>query len=283
MPPHNFRDLLEQKWSEGKFVCVGLDSDVSKIPPAVRLEAFDDFGPNDSLAQYHFNQAIVCTTADLVVAYKLNLAFYAQGGPTGICALARTIWFIHEFSPGVPIILDGKFADIGNTNQGYVQFAFQYLKADAVTVHPYLGREALQPFLDCADRGVFVLCRTSNPGAGEFQDLTSSEEPLYRHVVRHVTCEWNAHLNCGLVAGATYPDELAEIRCLAGDMPLLIPGIGAQGGEVEATVCAGKDSHKRGMIINSSRGIIFASAECDFAGAARRETEKLHQQIRAAL
>lgn len=166
-------------------------------------------------------------------------------------------------------------ADICNTNAGYVDAAFGFLQADAITVHPYLGAEALQPFLARAEKGIIVLCRTSNPGAGEFQDLSVNGEPLYSFVARRVANEWNKNGNCALIVGATYPDELREVHELIGDMPILIPGIVAQDGDVEKTVSAGKNSCRQGMIINSSRCIIFASNGADFAEAARRETEKL--------
>jgi orotidine-5'-phosphate decarboxylase len=290
MSDRNFRQMLEKKWGEGKFVCVGLDPDVDKLPEPLRLR-YTEYSPTTPKTQFiGFNRAIVEATMDLVDACKPNLAFYAAHGAEGIQALARTIADIHAIAPDVPVILDAKFADIGNTNVGYAKFAFEYLGADAVTVHPYLGREALQPFLDYKDKGVFVLCRTSNPSAGEFQDLkvvtVTSETtgrqyttPMYKVVAQHVANEWNKNGNCGLVVGATYPEELAEVRKIVGDMPILIPGIGAQGGDVEKTVKAGMDSRGRGMIINSSRGSIFASSGPDFAEAARRETLKLHNLI----
>jgi orotidine-5'-phosphate decarboxylase len=157
--------------------------------------------------------------------------------------------------------------------------AFDYLGVDAITVHPYLGAEALRPFLDRADKGIIVLCRTSNPGAREFQDLEVGGKPLYKVVARQVAERWNEHGNCAVVVGATYPDELAEIRSIIGDMPILIPGIGAQGGDVEKTVKAGKSADGTGMIINSSRGVIFASSGEDFAEAARTEVERLNGLI----
>jgi len=278
MPSRNFRDQIEKKWSEGNFVCVGLDSDFAQIPLSLRSQTS---GARNTQAM--FNRQIVKETADLAAAYKLNPAFYVAQGVEGVWALHDTISYIHTTAPEVSVILDAKFADIGNINEGYVEFAFDYLGADAVTVNPYLGREALQAFLNCADKCIFVLCRTSNPGAHEFQDLLVDRNPLYRHVARDVARFWNTHGNCGLVAGATRPTELEEIRCLVGDMPLLIPGIGAQGGDVEATVRAGKDDCGHGMIINASRSIIFASNGEDYADAARQATEKLHQQIQAAL
>ena len=270
--------MLEAQWAKGNFVCVGLDSEFGKIPESVRIGG-NKCNVHEGNTIVAFNRAIVEATKDLVCAYKPNAAFYEAYGAEGISALHRTITDIHTIAPDVPVILDAKRADIGNTNAGYVDAAFSFLRADAITVHPYLGAEALQPFLARAEKGVIVLCRTSNPGAGEFQDLSMNGEPLYRFVARRVANEWNKSGNCALVVGATYPDELREVRGLVGDIPILIPGIGAQGGDVEKTVTAGKDSRGWGMIINSSRGIIFASKGADFAEAARRETKKLRNLI----
>jgi len=304
MSERNFRELLEAQWSRGNFVCVGLDSEYDKLPESVKYVCI--FGLKlwkraPWRAVLRFNRAIVRATKNLVCAYKPNIAFYEALGEKGLRALRMTIGYIHQVAPDVVVILDAKRADIGNTNAGYVGAAFDFLQADAITVHPYLGAEALQPFLDRADKGVIVLCRTSNPGAGEFQDLPvaiDNEEgrflaealgieakmygyvaKLYQHVAYRVAKHWNKNGNCVLVVGATYPDELREVRGLVGDMSILIPGIGAQGGDVEKTVSAGKDSRGQGMIINSSRGIIFASKGADFAEAAHRETEKLHYLI----
>jgi len=283
MSDRNFREMLEKKWDEDKFVCVGLDSEFERIPAHVGNK---EAGVFSSIVE--FNRKIIESTKDLVCAYKPNIAFYEAHGSEGLSALQETTRSIRSIAPDVSVILDAKRADIGNTNAGYVKMAFEYLKADAITVHPYLGSEALRLFLECADKGIFVLCRTSNPGAGEFQDTwvrTGSTEaekfyqPLYRIVAYSVAIQWNMNGNCNLVVGATYPKELQEIRAIVGDMPILIPGVGAQGGDVEQTVKAGKDSHGRGMIINSSRGIIFASNGRDFAEAARRETLKLHNLI----
>jgi len=285
----NFNDLLKAKWDSGNFVCVGLDSELGKIPPEFRAGTI-----LTEAAIHAFNAAIVDATKDLVGAYKPNIAFYEAHGEAGLRALRQTIIFINATAPDVPVILDAKRADIGNTNAGYVEMAFDYLGADAITVQPYLGGEALKPFLTLKDKGIIILCRTSNMGAGEFQDrlvLPTNEEankwglrarnlmPLYQLVAHRVAKEWNQNNNCALVVGATYPEELREVRQIVGDMPILIPGIGAQGGDVEKTVVAGKDSHGQGMIINSSRGIIFASSGPDFAEAARRETEKLRDLI----
>jgi len=286
MNDRNFRQMLEAQWSRGNFVCVGLDSEFGKIPESARRSGNErDVSVANTVVA--FNRAIVEATKDLVCAYKPNAAFYEAYGDEGIGALQRTIADIHAIAPDVPVILDAKRADIGNTNAGYVDAAFGFLRADAITVHPYLGAEALQPFLARAEKGIIVLCRTSNSGAGEFQDLlvrvsdgaSETVMPLYRFVAMQVAHGWNKNGNCALVVGATYPDELARVRKLVGDMPILIPGIGAQGGDVEKTVSAGKDSRGQGMIVNSSRGIIFASKGADFAEAARRETEKLRDFI----
>lgn len=238
---------------------------------------------------FGFNKQIVQATRDLVCAYKLNAAFYEALGERGILALGETIEFIIAEAPGVPIILDAKKGDIGNTNDGYARMAFDYFCADAITVHPYLGYESLEPFIKREDKGIFVLCRTSNKGAGEFQDLLVSSEgpyakPLYEVVAQRVSTRWNTYGNCGLVVGATCPDELKKVREIVGDdMLILIPGIGAQGGDLEKTLEAGKNSQGQGMIINSSRGIIFASGGDDFAEAARQATEELHNSITKSL
>lgn len=274
LPQSEFYQKLENRWGQGLFVCVGLDSEYGKIPEHLKTGSAED-------AIFEFNKQIIDATADLACAYKPNAAFYEAEGEEGMRALKRTIAYIKETHPEVPVILDYKRGDIGNTNLGYVKEAFDDLKADAVTVHGFLGREAMQPFLDRKDKGIIVLAKTSNPGSGEFQDLPVGRkmEPLYQIVARHVSESWNENGNCAIVVGATYPEELAQVRALVGDLPILLPGIGAQGGEVEATVKAGKDSRSKGMIINSSRGIIFASNGEDFAQAARKETQRLTEEI----
>lgn len=281
MSARNFLKLCDDQFARGHFVCVGLDSELGKIPESAQVS--DSKHPENYLGLcaestiFEFNECIVDATKDLVNAYKPNLAFYLEYGTKGISALRRTIRYIKDVAACVPVILDAKFADIGKTNTGYAKFAFEYLGADAVTVNPYLGGEALQPFLDYKDKGIIVLCRTSNRGSREFQSAHS--QPLYQTVARHVVTDWNVNGNCALVVGATAVEELAEVRKIVGDMPILIPDIGAQGGDLEATVKAGKDSRDQGMIINSSRGIIFASKSHDFAEAARRETLKLKNLI----
>ncbi len=277
----HFKSLLESHWSLGRFVCVGLDSEFSKLPTSALKR--DHEGRVDIAASLiAFNKAIIEATHDIVCAYKPNTAFYEAYGVAGMVALEKTVSLIHEIAPTVPVILDAKRADIGNTNNGTVTFAFHYLKADAITLHPFLGKKALEPFLACKEKGIIMLCRTSNEGSGEFQQLSVNGAPLYQVVAQRVATEWNGNSNCGLVVGATYPEEIKEVRLRVGNMPLLIPGIGAQGGSGEKTVAAARDELGSGMIINSSRGIIFASSGTNFAEAARCETEKLHHQIKRA-
>lgn len=264
-------------------LCVGLDSDRAKLPAQFS---------GSKTPQFDFNRAIIDATHEFAAAYKANIAFYEARGEQGIHELKLTMEYLAEHHPDVATICDAKRADIGNTNTGYVEELFDWFGFDAVTLHPYLGREALQPFLARADKGCIILCRTSNPGAREFQDLLvssdtstlssskgSSAKPLWQHVAEHVSNEWNTNGNCLLVVGATYPDEMKRVRELSGEMTFLVPGIGAQGGDVEAVVTAGLNSEKRGMIINSSRGIIFASTGEDFAEAAAREAETLRDEI----
>jgi orotidine-5'-phosphate decarboxylase len=256
--------------TNNSLVCVGLDSDLAKLPAHLK---------NGEAPLFSFNKAIIEATHDLVSAYKPNTAFYESLGAAGIDQLKQTCDYLTSTYPEIPIILDAKRGDIGNTNDGYVTFAFEYLGVDAITLHPYLGQESLAPFLAQADKGLIILCRTSNAGAGEFQDLDIDGQPLYRHVATEVSQKWNDNKNCLLVVGATYPKELAEIREIVGpDMLVLVPGIGAQGGDVEAVMKAGA-ANGRGLIINSSRGIIYASDGEDFAEAARAETEKLRDTI----
>jgi len=272
----NFRELLEAQWEKGTFLCVGLDPDFEKIPAAARQS-----GVKETIVA--FNRAIIDSTKDLVCAFKPNTAFYESHGDEGWNAMRETIQYIQDVAPDVPVLLDAKRGDIGNTNNGYVESVFDHLRADAVTVNPYPGREALLPFLERKEKGIFVWCRTSNPGAGEFQDLRVDDQPLYKVVARHVAEHWNENDNCALVVGATYPDELHEVRSVVGDMPILIPAIGAQHGNLEKTVKAGKDSRGRGMIISASRAIIFASSGEDFAQAAQEKATELHGAILKAL
>lgn len=272
---NTFISLLTDRWQHVTSVCVGLDSDYRQLPETVKQ------GRSVEEAMFVFNQAIIDATHDLVCAYKPNAAFYEAQGDAGLRALTRTVRYIKETYPAIPVILDAKRADIGSTNLGYVQAAFDIIGVDAITVHPYLGKETLAPFLNRSEKGIIVLAKTSNPGAGEFQDLPvgPEQEPLYQVVARHVAEQWNTNGNCGIVIGATYPQDLRNARAIVGDMPILIPGIGAQGGTVAETVAAGKDSKGQGMIINAARSIIFASRGSDFAQAARAATERLRDEI----
>lgn len=270
-----FLSKLEQCWQRDTLVCVGLDSDYARLPESVRQ------GKTVEEALFAFNREIVDATHDLVCAYKPNAAFYEAQGDGGLRALVRTVQYIRETYSHIPVILDAKRADIGSTNAGYVAAAFDIIGVDAITVHPYLGKEALAPFLERKEKGIIVLVKTSNPGADEFQDLPVGEFglPLYQVVARHVAKSWNDNGNCAVVVGATYPKELRRVRAMIGDMPILVPGVGAQGGEVAATVQAGKDSRGWGMIISASRSILFASPDRDFAQAARQATEQLRDDI----
>jgi len=242
----NFRQLLEERWRKGFFVCVGLDSEYAKIPQAAKKR---DYGASILF----FNKKIVDAVKKYACAFKLNAAYY--DGIDGRRVAYETVQYILANAPDVPIILDGKWGDVDNTDAKYAEVVFDGMEADAATVSPYLGGLPLQKtFLGYENKGVFVLCRTSNPGAGEFQDLPvgDSGEPLYLYVARSFAEKWNGNKNCGLVVGATCPDELIKVREVVGDeIVLLIPGVGAQGGDLQKTVEAGMNSRDNGFIINS--------------------------------
>ena len=246
-------------------LCVGLDSDLDRMPERFRRTPF---------AQFAFNKWIVEQTHPYVSAYKPNIAFYEAHGDAGIKALKMTVEYLQEYHPDILTICDAKRGDIGSTNEGYVKAIFDWLGFDAVTLNPYLGREALLPFLERADKGCIFLCHTSNPGAGELQDLEVAGKPLWQIVAEKVRDEWNTHGNCMLVVGATYPDELRHVRELVGEMTLLVPGIGAQGGDIEQTVRAGLNASGKGLIINSARGVIFVP---DPAQTARRLRDQVNR------
>lgn len=281
----SFLSKLKAKWNEEKFVCVGLDTDLSKLPESLKGDSLETNGPKTEAVIYEFNKAIIDQTQDLVCAYKINSAFY-EADPYSYEAMLNTFIYIQRTYPDIPVILDAKRGDIDNTNKGYVKWAFETLKADAMTIHPYLGKTANLSFLDNKDKGIIVLVKTSNQGSGEFQNLKVKTEEglefesLYEYVATRVAKNWNDNGNCAVVVGATYPEELKTVREIIGDMPILIPGIGAQGGDLEKTVKNGLNSQKQGIIITSSRSIIYASNSEDFATAARSETEKLHNQIK---
>jgi orotidine-5'-phosphate decarboxylase len=265
-----FIEKLRNRWqSANSLVCVGLDPDPAKFP-----EAFID----DEDALFSFCRDIVDATAAVACAFKPQIAYFAAHNG-GEAQLQRLVAHINGSFPDIPVILDAKRGDIGSTAEQYAIEAFERFGADAVTLNPYMGRDSAAPFLQYNDRGCVFLCHTSNPGARDFQELLVDGEPLYQRIARTIANDWNADGNCALVVGATFPEELKVIRGIVGDMPLLIPGIGAQGGDVEATVRNGKTADGTGLVINSSRGILYASGGADYAEAAAQAAEALRDQI----
>ena len=257
-----FIQKLSAAWaSNNSLLCVGLDPDVSKLPPELALQ------PD---AIFAFCKSIIDATADLACSFKPQIAYFAairaEDQLEEICRYIKTTY------PAIPIILDAKRGDIGATAEQYAREAFERYDADAVTVNPYMGFDSVEPYLEWKDRGAIVLCRTSNRGGSDLQFLNVDGKPLYQHVAKLVAEQWNTNGQCALVVGATFPQELAQVRKLIGDMPLLVPGIGAQGGDVAATVAAGKTLNGKGMMINSSRAILYAKQLGDehFSQAARR-------------
>jgi orotidine-5'-phosphate decarboxylase len=247
-------------------LCVGLHSELDRLPERFRREP----RPQATFARW-----IIDATLDMAAAYKVNTAFHEARGAAGWDELSEVLAGIREAAPGAFAIVDAKRADIADTNAAYASAIFDELGADAVTVHPYLGAEAMAPFLERSDKAVIVLCRTSNPGAGELQDLRVDGVPLWEVVAERVRDSWDIRGNCMLVMGATYPEEIRRARELCPDMPFLVPGVGAQGGDLEAVVRAGLDRRGRGLLINASRAISGAD---DPAAAARR----LRDAIRSA-
>ncbi|MGB8657170.1 MAG: orotidine-5'-phosphate decarboxylase [Candidatus Zixiibacteriota bacterium] len=258
--------LLSACRKNQSLVCVGLDTDARKIPQSL-------LGKDDPV--FVFNQKIIDSTSDLVCAYKPNVAFYEALGAEGWDALKKTCEYVPK---EIPIILDVKRGDIGNTASMYARAFFELMQADAVTLSPYMGKDSLAPFLAYDDKCALVLCLTSNEGAKDFQLSLIDGKPLYQIVAEKVL-SWNDRKNCGLVVGATYPEQLQRIRQMASTLPILIPGVGAQAGEIESTVRFGTDENGELAIINSSRGILYASSGDDFAQAARKEALRLRDQI----
>lgn len=267
-----FRKKLEAAWRKNSsFVSIGLDPDLSLMPSSM-----------SALHQpfLEFNKRLIDATHDLVCAYKINTAFYEATGSDGIAQLKHTMEYLQANYPDIPTIIDAKRADIGNTNRGTVSFVFEYLGGDSITVNPYMGKESLEPFLAQKDKGIFVLCRTSNPGAGEFQDLLIDGVPLYQRVTKQVVSSWNTNQNCCLVIGATYPQELSAVRQqIDPDITILMPGIGAQGGDAKLAVQAALNSHNSGIIVSASRAVIYASNGDNFASAAREQALLLRNKI----
>ncbi len=248
-------------------LCVGLDSEITRIPTRYRELI---------LPQFEFNRAIIEATHTYTAAYKMNMAFYEARGEDGLRELRLTMQHLQTHHPDIFTICDAKRADISSTNKAYAGAIFDSLSFDAVTLHPYMGQEALQPFLEREDKACIILCRTSNPGAGEIQDLSVDGKPLWQLIAEKASTEWNGNQNCMLVVGATYPDELRQVRAIAADITLLVPGVGTQGGEAKAVVQAGLNQIKKGLIINSSRGIIFS----DYPAEAARTLRDLINQYR---
>lgn len=268
-----FTQKLETAWtSTGSQLMVGLDPAPDRFPADIEGRAD---------AVYAFCRAIVDATADYVCGFKPQIAYFsAQRAEDQLEALCR---YIRQTYPHLPIVLDAKRGDIGSTAQQYAREAFERYQADAVTVNPYMGFDSVQPYLDYQDKGVVVLCRTSNPGGSDLQFLQTSDGiPVYLHVAGLVADHWNQNQQCALVVGATYPDEIAQVRARVGNMPLLIPGIGAQGGDVQATVRAGRTGAGTGMMINSSRAILYASEGEDWRGAAAQAARTTRDAINAA-
>src|SRR5204862_268383 len=265
-------EQLTRAWERSdSLACVGLDPDIERFPRHIAAEPSPIF---------QFNKAIIDATADLVCAYKPQFAHYAACEAED--QLERTIEYIHKTHPGLPVILDAKRGDVGDTAERYAIEAFERYGADAVTVDPYLGSDSLEPFLEYADRGVVILCRTSNPGARDLQDRLVGSRKLYQVVAELAARRWNSRGNCLLVVGATYPADLAEVRALVGDMALLVPGVGAQRGDVAQVVHNGQTARGTGLIISSSRAILYASSGEDFASAAREATQQLRGQINSS-
>ena len=268
----DFALSLRQAWTRAdSMLCVGLDPDPARIPASLGQ------GPQ---ALFNFCREIVDATAGHVCAFKPQIAYFSAVRAER--ELERLITHIHDRHPGIPVILDAKRGDIGSTAERYAVEAFERYGADAVTINPYMGFDSIEPWLAWEGRGVILLCRTSNPGGSDLQALEVGGESLYERVARLAAGPWNTNGQLGLVLGATFPAELARVRSIAGELPMLVPGIGAQGGDVQATVAAGITGDGWGMVINSSRAVLYASADTDFAQAAARVSERTRDEIRAA-
>lgn len=252
-------------------LCVGLDPDLEKIPAALKKEKHPLFA---------FNKEIIEATAEFACAFKPQIAYYSAFGAEK--DLELTVQYIKENHPDVVVILDAKRGDIDSTADMYAREAFVRYGADAVTVNPYMGRDTISAFSKRDSHGVFILCRTSNPSGGDLQDLEVGPHALYQVVARKAAREWNAHRNIGLVVGATAPHQMKAIREIAPELPLLVPGVGAQGGSVQEVVSAGRDKNGFGLLINSSRGIIYAGKGSDFAAAAGEAARRLRDEINQA-
>jgi len=259
-----FEKLQQRRLKTDSFLCIGLDTDPSRIPQILA---------NDPDPSFSFNREIIDATHDLVACYKPQIAYYSAFGAED--TLLATIEYAEKL--GVPVLLDAKRGDIGSTADMYAKELFERFRADAVTINPYMGLDAMQPFLDYQDKGIYILCRTSNPGGGDIQNLMlESGQTLYEHVAEQAAVEWNANHNVALVVGATRPEEIGRIRSLVGEMEFLLPGVGAQGADIGQLMENGQGG---GLLINSSRGVIYASAQSDFAAAARQAADQTRLTI----
>ncbi len=258
------RKLEERMEASASLLCVGLDPELARLPKRFQHEAHPLFA---------FCREVIDATAEFACAFKPNTAFFEAHGARGWAELAMVFAHLREQHPNHFLICDAKRGDIGSTNSGYVRAVFDELGADAITLHPYLGAEALQPFLERGEKASIILCRTSNPGAGELQDVVSEGRALWETVTLRVSKEWNARGNCMLVVGATWPEEMRRVRAIAPEMTFLVPGVGAQGGDVEATVRAGLRADGKGLVISSSRAILYAD---DPAAEARKTRDSIN-------
>ena len=272
---NTFNQQLQSAWaSQGSMLCVGFDPDPKRLPASFQ-------GKPEGI--FEFCREIADATADLVCSFKPQFAYFAS--QRAEAQLEKLIGHLKDKYPHIPVILDSKRGDIGSTADHYALEAFERYGADAVTVNPYMGFDTIEPYLKHAGKGVIVLCRTSNPGGSDLQFLNvNSGEPLYLHVAKLASQKWNGSGQISLVVGATFPEEIAKVRAIVGDMPLLIPGIGAQGGDIDATIKAGRilNAPGTGMIINSSRAILYASAGNDFAQAARDIAQSTRDALKSA-
>ncbi len=270
-PVASFADKLRDAQAANRsLLCVGLDPDPARFPASVGTT------PDAIVA---FNRAIIEATADLACCYKPNLGFYLLYGALGVEALAQVR---RDVPAHIPVLLDAKFGDMDITSVGYARAAFETWNFDALTVNPFLGRDALDPFLAYRDRGIFILAKTSNPGSGLLQDRQLDDTSTITMAVVNHANKWNTAGNVGLVVGATYPEQIAEVRTAAPTLPILVPGVGAQGGDLEVAVRAGLDANRAGLLVSASRAISYASSASDYQDAARAAAESLRTQIEAA-
>ena len=268
-----FIESLGAAWAKNNsLLCVGLDPDPAKFPAHLK-------GRPDAI--FEFCSSIADATADLVCCFKPQIAYFAARRAED--QLEALIAHIHAKHPGIPVILDAKRGDIGSTAEQYAVEIFERYRADAITVNPYMGRDSIDPYLAYGDKGVILLCRTSNPGGSDLQFLDvggdGQPEKLYERVARLVANDWNSSGQCALVVGATFPAEIARVREIVGEMPLLVPGIGAQGGDVQATMDAGRTANGTGLMINSSRAILYAGKDENYAASARRVAQETRDTI----